>query len=327
MKGNELLFRALKILSITILLAFALSNSFSCKKQSEKPKKIEQEQYLSSGYSDKYNPFDPKDVDKLQSRYRIKSGDAFKGTYGIENHQSKKNTYHVVALLDYKQIPLVLDGKQSLTHKMTIDKFKLKLAKFKTPSIGEGFHDYSMILFENLENHKTDSSFRLSTMNYFQAINSNLIAGKSKKRDFPKTFFSRKGFKTKVTGGPILSDKEAEAPIWMKSKVKEGKEVKYYIHMSNDTKFEKNYAFTAFLGAKQIDIQGNNVIFTSIEPDTRMVIPASIKFGAKDKGKTYELTVVSFGSPGLPLDDEKTQKLPGYDEQSLSSNRVALFVD
>ena len=109
-----------------------------------------------------------------------------------------------------------------------------------------------------------------------------------------------------------------------KSEVKEDRVFKYFIHLSNESQYEKTYALTAFVNAKQVEIQRSKVIFVKVASKERIVIPSSIKI-EKLKDKIHELNVIAVGSPGLSLDDKKTQELPGYDEEIYASNRAALI--
>ncbi len=317
--------KILKIVGVFILLSIVLVAGVSCKKQTKKTSYSGPE-YLAFGFSDKYNPLNPKEQSKTKSKFYLKPGTSFKGTYGIGNHFPKKSSYHIVALLDYKQIPISLDGSNNLIQKLTLAPNQQKLSKFKTPEIKKGFHDFLIIIFKDLNNHNVLSKYRFSEI-FFEGIRSNFIVGDYKKRDYPYTYFSRIAYRTDLEAPLFINQNREEFREWTKSKIKTGQKANYFVHLSNNTKHKKDYVLIVFLDAKQIAIQGHKVIHTTVEPKTRMVIPADVNFGKKDKGRTAELMVVAIDSPGLPMDDEATKALPGYDEAILESNRVALFVE
>ena len=317
--------KILKIAGILTLLFIVLVASVSCKKQTKKTSYSGPE-YLEFGFSDKYNPLDPKEQSKTKSKYYFKPGTSFKGTYGIGSHFSKESSYHVIALLDYKQIPVFLDGSSNLIQKLTLAPNQKKLSKIETPPIKKGFHDFIMITFKSLDNHDVSDKYRFGET-FFMDVRSNFITDNSKKREYPYSDFSRTAYRKDVVDGILVNQSKDKLVNLYKSKVKAGRRANFYIHLSNKTKHNKNYALVGFLDAKQIDIQDQKAIFTTIESKTRMVIPLNLKIDKKLKGSTHELTVIAIDSPGTKMDDKTTQALPGYDEVILESNRVALFIE
>ena len=308
---------------VILILLIALCTGLSCKNKSQVKENPRQE-FLASGFSDKYNPLDKKNASKFKLAYYLDNNSVFKGYYGVSNSFKKKNSYRIIALLNYKQVPIALDGNEKISHAVTLDKWKQKIYRFSTNPIPEGSNDFIMVLLKNINKHDTSPRFRMEEV-FSQPIRTNLISKNEKKRIYPQTKISSIVYRTNTTDALIINQNKAELEFMFKSRFKEKTEL--FVHLSNTTNYSKQFALVGFINDSQVDLQGHKVIFTNVEPKTRLVIPISIAPQKALRKQTSELSVFAIASPGLKMDDMKIKKQPEYDESILASNRVALVVE
>lgn len=327
---TKLVFRAIVLVVLLGLILIVLNTSFLFKKKPAKNvnKNVQNElEYIETSYSDKYDPLDFKYFDKFKINFSLKPNKSFKGFYGIRSGFRKKSKYHIIALLDYGQVSLSVNGKKSKEYSFSLQKSEKKVFNFKTPPIKKGFHDFSFIAFKDLSNHNTSSTFRFQGGVMAVVNRTNLIAGNQNSYEYPFSEFSAIAYRDNVKGDIIVNQNKKKINVLLSVKAKAGKKTDFYVHISNTSKFKKKYAMVAFLEARQINIQSKKVIITNIEPNTRIVVPLSVKADEQLKGKTTELTIAVFTSPGILMGDKKAKSLPGYDEEIYFSNRVALIVE
>lgn len=210
--------------------------------------------------------------------FQVVPGKPFKGYYLIGNYFDQGFDFLLIMMLDYEQIWFKLDGEKTFTHKFHLGGSEERIFSVDTPPLSEGFHDLLILVVRDPDNHSSDIPFRIHTAYYIAKTRVNIYVGNANPPRIDFTTFSETIADSAREGAFILS-KQERGNIWegwFTENTTPGEHVRYLIRITGDRKDAQPFALVAFWDYQQTPINGNDVLYGILKPNTLITIPACL---------------------------------------------------
>ena len=230
---------------------------------------------------------------------------ALTGTLTLHSGFPQDETYALVALVDYGQVPVEIEGLDQAVHvihagphsDMAID---LSLA---VPN-QEGLHKLLLLLFRAPDAHPLDERFRFLTDSMCHSYTWDVVIGDSRQ---PPAMTTQPAPQTEpevsqvdFSGVLVNRDGGDNRMAWITETVDQDRTLDYYIHLGNDGHPDAPYAVVAFLDWQQVPVMahGKGAFFGVIERGGRLTLPAEVQIPST--GDVHELQVLYIVDPYHP---------------------------
>jgi hypothetical protein len=238
---------------------------------------------------------------ETSSTFHINEGEKLEKFISIGNLIDNSRKYKILLFVDFKQSSFLVDNNKVKSFDVEIDSNKTLEIPVAIDNLENGFHDIFFAIVKNPDNKSLDNKYRVMTdMSHMLFIRFNTVVESSTK---PKINFTE--FKTSNNprlSGVILT-KENNYKSWLTEKVKANQELKYYIHLENNSyKNINEYAVIVLQDWKQVPIKDQEALFTKVGYNQSISIPSAVTTPSK-RGVT-DLTPILIHNPYGNLEDQ-----------------------
>ena len=219
-----------------------------------------------------------------------------KGTLWLHSDLPRPETYALVALVDYVQVPVVISATYQLAHTVRVEpNSRAKIDFALTIPNQKGKHKLALLVFQAPDAHHQNDRFRfLTDVCFYQVLN--VVIGDDESlptvvyQQAPNTEPSTS--QVEFSGILINRDTHDNRTAWLTETVHSQQVLTYYIHLGNDGSARVPYALVAFLDWQQIPIKGyeEKAFFGLIERDGRLTLPTEVQIPST--GAIHELQVI-----------------------------------
>ncbi len=267
--------------------------------------------------------------------YSVPSGRPFESIYHVLHQIPKGDDYLIFCLLDYKQVPFILDGQENIIHRVHLKAMEERFFSFRIPALTEGLHDLALVLIIKPDEHSLSEKFRFSTdFALFHDARIVLLVGKS--RLPPSIDYDIQGQhipieKRKVQFHGLLvnqHDGPQDLFAWLSEDVNPNQVLTYIVHIGNDTDDPKVFALMAFLDFKQVPLSMKDehwVKYGKLDTGERATVPGSLL--VPSESGVHEFMIVWALSPYQPLErpmEGNAREITHIDTRIEPSIRIAL---
>jgi hypothetical protein len=246
--------------------------------------------------------------------YKLPANGVFHGTYEIENGISLPQDYRVCAFLDYQPVAIAINGKKYVERTERLAKNQKKWVEFSIGPIPKGSHDLVMVIFWNLKNHSAKDDFRLETgFRFVLSCRANVYYSENSVKPVVEirpplgSQNTNDGSGNPKPGanieGVLVNRAASDYSVWTKESVKPGQELKYYIHLGNNTAVPRTYAIMPFLDFRPIPVSHSDTepFYVTVPPYSVSTYAANIEVPPAQG--VHELIVLAGASPYVDLND------------------------
>lgn len=265
--------------------------------------------------------------------YRVPLDAPFHGILQVTNHQPAQS-FLLTCLLDYQQVPCSFGGQPVLTKRISLGANELRDIPFATPTLSQGWHDFTLLVIPDPDDQNLDTRYRLGTDTVYAARTVLLDGGLSwspPRIAYPDISQAAPNRSLPLDG--IFIDDEAHPPqlqAWTVQHVTAGVAVPYDVHLGNKSSAAYTFALLALLDYHQVPLssQGQRAVFGTLAAGGQGLISGLTT--APMAAGVHELMVLWVENPyhalEYPSDGPQRQatRLPVRIESSL---RVAIVTD
>jgi hypothetical protein len=227
------------------------------------------------------------------------------GTLTLHNGFPQDETYALVALIDYRQVPIEIEELDQPVHVVRAGPHSEVALDFalNVPN-QEGLHKLLLLLFRAPDAHPLDERFRFLTDGMCHSYTWDVAIGNSRQ---PPAMTTQSAPRTRpdvsqfdFSGVLVNRDGRDNRTAWITETVGQGQTLDYYIHLGNDGHPDSLYAVVAFLDWQQVPIaaNGEKIFFGVIERGGRLTLPAEVQI--LSTGDVHELQVLYIVDPYHP---------------------------
>lgn len=241
-------------------------------------------------------------------------------TWRMRSDFPQTETFALVVLVDYAQVPIIIDDVPHETHVFRADPGDpLEIDFGFTVPNRPGKHQVCVVLFQGVDTHRLDDRFRFGQGLVATHISDVIIGGD----DVPPEITYQKASYARpddpdydISGVNLNRDPQVYRQSWVTETVRPGEVLEYCIHLGNESDQDKPYALVAWLDWQQIPVgQGETPAFYGqIKAREQQAITTAV--AVPTTGQIHELQVLYVKHPYHPPQD-----LP----RPRSSLRVALI--
>ncbi|MGI8549453.1 MAG: hypothetical protein ACR2PL_01465 [Dehalococcoidia bacterium] len=264
--------------------------------------------------------------------YRVSLDAPFHGILQVTNHQPAQS-FLLTCVLDYQQVPCRYGGQPQVLNRIAMGTNEQRDIPFETPTLSQGWHDFTLLIVPSPDDHSLNPRFRLGTDTVYAARSVLLDGGLSwgpPVITYPDVGQSSPNPALPLDG--IFVDQEAhpgQLQAWTSQGVSAGETVHYYVHLGNKSRATYTFALLAFLDYQQIPLDGQRgrAVFGSLAAGAQGVVPGQVM--APAASGVHELMVLWVENPYHALEyppDGPTRQFSKTPVRVESSLRVALAV-
>jgi hypothetical protein len=206
----------------------------------------------------------------------------------LVNNRATPNVFLVTVVLDYRQAPFMLDGRDGLLHEVTVPPTTELELPFRLTINAQGMHDLQIIAFDDPYNQTLDFNYRSDLFGRVTARRAVLMVGDTREPVRALDIVDR--------GNPVPQEVAfkaevgfAKAPI-PKSKALHPSQRQLYVDtaqpnqtypfqvvITNVEKQAATYALVPFLDFRQVSLAGKDVLAVHLDPGEEAIIDATIR--------------------------------------------------
>ncbi len=245
----------------------------------------------------------------------LKENESFEGYLRITNAMNKENQYLLFALVDYKAVPIYVNGTKNQTHLINVSPMKDNFYSFRIDNFSTGYHDLFLGAFLNPYEHSLDTKYRLDTDFAFMGrIRLNIVIGNG---STPAPEFKRPEIfcdPSYVLEGILVNKESCSSKAWLTENITRKEVLEYFINIGNSEKRnQRTFALIQFLDYTQIPLIHNTseyVYFGYLDKGKKGSIPGSTII--PDNTGIHELIVIWISDPY-----EKVEISPGIRNKNI----------
>jgi len=251
----------------------------------------------------------------------------------INGYKTQNNQYLMLALLDYKIVPVYYNGIISAKHLFNLSPMESIIYPYKMANISAGYHDMMILNFKNPDNHSTNISDRLNTYSQMGNVRFNAIVENNNTKPLLnynnsiKNILIEDNNTSNSFDGLLINKEPFSSNVWLCENVTKNEILNYYINIGNYNSDNKTYAIIQLLDYDQIPITSNDpeyIYYGQIQNNESASIPANLK--VPDKKGVYELIVIFVANPYEQLEVNPGVQNSGINTLVESSLRIELNV-
>ncbi|VVB91165.1 Uncharacterised protein [uncultured archaeon] len=230
----------------------------------------------------------------------LKENESFEGYIRITNAIKRENSYLVFALVDYRMVPIFINGTKNQTHLINLDPMEDRFYSFKIDNLSNGYHDLILGVFLNPYEHSLDKKYRLDTdFSLMGSTRLNIVVenGSIPEPEFRKPeIFCESSY---VLEGLLVSKEPCSSKAWPTENVTRKEALDYFINIGNsEQRNQRTFAVIQFLDYTQIPLIHNTseyVYFGYLDKGKKGSISASTII--PDNTGIHELIVIWISDP------------------------------
>ena len=227
--------------------------------------------------------------------FTLEKGQPFEKILSVGNYETDDIEFTMVILADYQQMSFEVNHEECMSYGFAVPSGEAGQVAFSIDGIHEKDTELVILLFENLNNHTSDETFRKATdLSNFLTYTCVVNGSEEKNND-------TSGYETMDVDYSVHANQDIDGILLNQEKSEllrclelSGADMdsELFLHIGNTAAEKKKYIILFFDGAKVIPVNGKSISYIEMEPETMTDIP--VKLQELNDNEIHELTVARF---------------------------------
>lgn len=229
--------------------------------------------------------------------FALEKGQPFEKIMSVGNYETDDIEFTMVILADYQQMSFEVNHKKCMSYDFAVPSGEAGQVAFSIDGIHEEDTELVILLFENLNNHTSDETFRKETdLSNFLTYTCVVNGAEEKTSDDGTSGYETmevdySAHANQDIDGILLNQKKSELLRCLELSGAD-MDSELFLHIGNVAAEKKKYIILFFDGANVIPVNGKSISYIEMEPETMADIP--VKLQELNDNEIHELTVARF---------------------------------